>query len=94
MGEYTLSKILAQLLARTVLSHFFSERTGQHGQNLFYFREQLVITACADSTIRLFDMKSGQLTLTLQGHSNSVDFMSFDGNLLISAGSDRFDDFA
>ena len=38
-------------------------------------------------------MKSGQLTRTLQGHSSSVDFMSFDRNLLISAGSDRFDNF-
>ena len=56
-----------------------------------FFQGKVVVTACADSTIRLFDINSGQMTLTLQGHSNSVDFLSFYGNLLMSAGSDRFD---
>ena len=57
---------------------------------LFFQNTSTVVTACADSTVRIFDLSLGKLKATLQGPYCSIDFMRFDGQLLITASSDRY----
>ena len=47
------------------------------------------MTACADSTIRVFDTTSGLMKVSLQGHNGSVDHLEFDGETIVSVGCDR-----
>ena len=49
----------------------------------------MILTACADSAIRVLDATTGVVQFSLQGHSGSVDHMHFDGQTVVSIGSDR-----
>ncbi len=61
-----------------------------HFRCLIFQNTSTVVTACADSTVRIFDLSLGKLKATLQGPYCSIDFMRFDGQLLITASSDRY----
>jgi WD40 repeat protein len=47
------------------------------------------VTGCADGSVRVFDIKSGLLKISLQGHSGSVDHVVFDGSVIVSVGTDK-----
>ena len=50
----------------------------------------VILTACADSTLRILDARTGAMQYTLQGHTGSIEHMHFDGTTIISIGSDRY----
>ena len=56
---------------------------------LVFFQGRTIVTGCADSTIRVFDAKTSVMQLTFQGHSDSVDFIEFDGENIVSASADK-----
>jgi len=49
-----------------------------------------VITGCADSAVRVFQIDNGHLMFSLYGHSGSVDFIEVCDDYIITAGSDRY----
>ncbi len=57
---------------------------------ILYCQGDTIVTGCADSTIRVFDARSGLMRGTLQAHVDSVDFLEFDGETVVSAGMDRY----
>lgn len=48
-----------------------------------------VITGCSDSGVRVFDLNTGKVCLSFQGHSGSVDHIHLMENLVISGATDR-----
>ena len=52
---------------------------------------ELVVSASSDSTIRIWDVKTGQCVRTIKGHNGSVNNANFspDGKLIVSASDDR-----
>ena len=72
----------------------------------FYEQDYIVVTACSDGVVRVYDAHSGQCiryVISLQnsslyhwcfrqlhGHSGSVDQIAFDGNTAVSGGSDLY----
>ena len=48
-----------------------------------------MVTACNDGAIRVFDSATGLMKVALHGHNGSVDHIHFDGESIVSCGSDR-----
>ena len=57
---------------------------------MMHFQGDVFVTGCAGSTIHVFDLNTASLRLTFQGHSDSVDFIEFDGETIVSAGPDKY----
>jgi len=53
----------------------------------FSFDDKLIVTACHDKIVRIWDTQRGQLKHTLDGHSAYVRYSCFsgDGNRVVSA---------
>ena len=49
-----------------------------------------MITGCADSAVRVFQIDNGHLMFSLYGHSGSVDFIEVCDDYITTAGSDRY----
>ena len=57
--------------------------------DFFPLQKNLIVTGCADSVIRVFDVKTARLRNALHGHTASVDCLCFDGTTIVSASSDQ-----
>lgn len=53
------------------------------------FQHEVIVTGCADSLIRIFQLETGACLRALMGHSSAIDHICFDGTKVVSASSDR-----
>ncbi|EMR71199.1 putative sulfur controller 2 protein [Eutypa lata UCREL1] len=64
---------------------------GQHtnGVTCLQFEENILATGSYDSTIKLWNIETGQVIRTLQGHTSGIRALQFDDRLLVSGSLDK-----
>ena len=53
------------------------------------FQRNTIVSACSDGAIRVFDSTTGLMRVAMHGHNGSVDHLHYDGDVIVSVGSDR-----
>ncbi|KAK7756133.1 hypothetical protein SLS62_001725 [Diatrype stigma] len=71
--------------------YFIKTFRGQHtnGVTCLQFEENILATGSYDSTIKLWNIETGEVIRTLQGHTSGIRALQFDDRLLVSGSLDK-----
>ena len=64
-------------------------RGHENGVMTLQFNEHVIVTGSYDTTIKIWDIQTGEETLTLRGHTSAVRCLQFDDTKLISGSFDH-----
>ncbi|BFZ54759.1 SCF ubiquitin ligase complex subunit cdc4 [Savitreella phatthalungensis] len=70
-------------------AHLSFESHGRYVVTCLHLDDDKVVTASEDSNINIFDVKTGALRMSLEGHDGGVWAMQIVGDLLVSGSTDR-----
>lgn len=65
------------------------ESHGRHVVTCLQLDDDKIITGSEDSNINIFDVETGELRMTLEGHEGGVWALQYLGNVLVSGSTDR-----
>ncbi|CCG81807.1 putative Cell division control protein Cdc4 [Taphrina deformans PYCC 5710] len=69
--------------------HLSFESHGRHVVTCLQLDDEKIITGSEDSNINIFDVRTGELRMTLEGHEGGVWALQYLGNTLVSGSTDR-----
>lgn len=71
--------------------YFIKTFRGEHtnGVTCLQFEENILATGSYDSTVKLWNIETGQVVRTLQGHTSGIRALQFDDRLLVSGSLDK-----
>lgn len=69
--------------------HLSFESHGRHVVTCLQLDHENIITGSEDANINIFDVRTGELKMTLEGHEGGVWALQYLGNILVSGSTDR-----